>query len=94
MNSGRPDRLAAFHAGLADVLGKLDRVDEARREYDVAIQLGTDQDRRVLSGASPPSGPTPKPSAIRITRRQRANPWPCRNGGDVMNRTVQALAVF
>jgi tetratricopeptide (TPR) repeat protein len=60
----RPDRLAAFHAGLADVLGKLDRVDEARREYDVAIQLGTDQDRRRYQELRLLLDPTPKPSAI------------------------------
>jgi tetratricopeptide (TPR) repeat protein len=35
----RQDRVAAYRAGLAYVLGRLGRVDEARQEYDEAIRL-------------------------------------------------------
>ena len=70
----RPDRLAAFHTGLADVLGKLDRVDEARREYDVCDTARDRPGPAALSGASPPVGSDTQALGDRITRRQRANP--------------------
>jgi hypothetical protein len=41
----RPDRLAAYHAGLAHVLGKLGRLSESRLEYDEAIRLAPDAAR-------------------------------------------------
>ena len=41
----RPERLAAFHAGLADVLRQQGRIDDARRAYDEAVLLAPEADR-------------------------------------------------
>jgi tetratricopeptide (TPR) repeat protein len=64
----RQDRLAAYGAGLAYVLGRLGRLDEARREYDEAIRLAPESARPAYQRArdqldDPDDGA--RPSALR-----------------------------
>jgi tetratricopeptide (TPR) repeat protein len=62
--SSRPDRLASFYAGLADVLHKLGRDDEARQAYDKAIPLAPETIRPRYEQLRGALDATPGPSAI------------------------------
>jgi tetratricopeptide (TPR) repeat protein len=62
----RQDRLAAYHAGLAYVLGKLGRIDDARREYDEAIRLAPEAARPGYQRARDELGANPASSSVRV----------------------------
>jgi tetratricopeptide (TPR) repeat protein len=61
----RQDRLAAYHAGLAYVLGRLGQLDDARREYDEAIRLAPDVARPGYQRARDEIGANPSSSSVR-----------------------------
>ena len=63
--ASRPDRLAAYHAGLAYVLGRLGRIDEARREYDEAIRRAPEAAKPGYQRARDELGTEASPSALR-----------------------------
>jgi tetratricopeptide (TPR) repeat protein len=61
----RQDRLAAYHAGLAYVLGRLGQLDDARSEYDEAIRLAPESARPGYQRAREQLGATPASSSVR-----------------------------
>ncbi len=61
----RQDRLAAYHAGLAYVLGRLGQVDDARHEYDEAIRLAPEAARPGYQRARDELGASPVSSSVR-----------------------------
>jgi tetratricopeptide (TPR) repeat protein len=62
----RQDRLAAYHAGLAYVLGRLGLLDDARHEYDEAIRLSPDAARPGYQRARDELGTKPGSSSVRV----------------------------
>jgi len=73
--ASRPDRLAAYHAGLGYALGRLGQLDDARREYDEAIRLapeaarpGYQRARDQLDGLDPGAPPSALQSSWTVHR--------------------------